>query len=217
MPTFRWIPFSLSAAALSALLAACASSPPARFYTLQPAPQSMPAQSQRAGFQIEVSPVAVPLQADQPQIMLRKHEGDGALTPLYSHRWSAPLADEIGVALSDVLTRTLGALNVQSLQPGPDTPVWRVQVDVQRFDMVADGPARLDATWRVRPINQKGGRALICRTAVQVPSDGPGIPALVQAQQQAVSLLAKTIASAIDTGGARATPAGQQVQLWGCT
>ena len=95
--------------------------------------------------------------------------------------------------------------------------MWRVQVDVQRFDMVSGGPARLDATWRVRPIKLKGARALICRATVQMPADGLGIPALVQAQQQAVALLARTIASAIDSGGARATPAGPEIQLWGCS
>src|SRR3546814_9945460 len=97
------------------------------------------------------------------------------------------------------------------------TPVWRVRVDVQRFDMVAGGPARLDATWRVRPLNLKGARALICRASVQVPADGQGIPALVHAQQRAVTLLGQTIASAIQSGGARPAPAGQQVQVWGCT
>ncbi|MBO1113073.1 PqiC family protein [Bordetella petrii] len=211
----RYVPL-LSALALSAALAGCAMSPPARYYTLQPAPQAAPAAAQRVQYQIEVAPVSVPLQADQPQIMLRRHEGDGALTPLYSHRWSAPLSDEIGAALSDVLTHTLGALDVQTLQPADNAPVWRVQVDVQRFDMVSGGPARLDATWRVRPLNLKGARALICRATVQVPADGQDIPALVQAQQRAVTLLGQTIASAIQSGGAQPAPAGQQIQVWGC-
>ena len=217
MSLSRYLRLPLSALALAAALAGCAMSPPARFYTLQAAPQAAPAAAQRAAFQIEVAPVSVPLQADQPQIMLAKSEGDGALTPLYSHRWAAPLSDEIGAALSDGLTHALGALDVQALQPAEDTPVWRVQVDVQRFDMVSGGPARLDATWRVRPIKLKGARALICRATVQMPADGLGIPALVQAQQQAVALLARTIASAIDSGGARATPAGPEIQLWGCS
>ncbi|HYG46258.1 MAG TPA: PqiC family protein [Bordetella sp.] len=216
MRTHRYVPLSLSVLALSALLSGCAGSPPAHFYTLQTAPQAVSPDARRAGFQIEIAPVSVPLQADQPQIMLREHEGDGALAPLYSHRWSAPLSDEIGAGLSDVLTSTLGALNVQTLGTANNAPVWRVQVDVQRFDMVAGGPARLDATWRVRPINLKGAGTLMCRTAVQMPADGLSIPALVQAQQRAVALMAQTIASAIESGGVRATPAGQQVLLWDC-
>jgi len=209
------IPTFLSALALSALLAGCAGSPPARYYTLQAPAQATP-DAHSAGYQIEVATVSVPQQADQPQIMLRVD--GGALTPLYSDRWSAPLSDEIGAALSDTLTRTLGAIDVQTLRPAEGAPVWRIQVDVQRFDMIAGGPARLDATWRVRPIKVPGGVARVCRTIVQVPADdGTGVPALVRAQQQAVELLGTTIASAIQAGGARATAANAQVQLRDCT
>lgn len=216
MSAMRRISF-LSLLALSAALAGCGSSPPVRFYTLQPAPQAAPTNVPRVDYQIELAPVTVPQQADQPQIMLREGQNNGALTPLYSDRWSAPLGNEIGSALTDTLTRTLGALNMQTLSPAKDVPVWRIQVDVQRFDMVEGGPARLDATWRVRPINVKNGRALICGSVVQVPADQINVVgSLVQAQQQAVVLLADTIASAIESGGARATPASGQVQLLGC-
>lgn len=214
MRNSRRLPLLLAA---SALLAACGTSPPAQFYTLQPAVQSQPAPVAPVDFQIEITPVSVPLQADQPQIMLRERDGEGELIPLYSHRWSAPLADEIGSALSDALTRKLGTLNVQTLQPVSGTPVWRVQVDVQRFDMVAQGPARLDATWRVRPVNHKKGRTLVCRSAVEVAPVGAGVAALVQAQQGAVALLADTIASAVQAQGQRATAPNGQVALLGCT
>jgi len=202
---------------VSALLASCAGSPSARYYTLQPSAQTTASSAQRVDYQIEVAPVTVPQQADQPQIMLRSGQGDGALTPMYSDRWSAPLADEIRSALADNLTRTLGALDVQTLTPAPEVPVWRIQVDVQRFDMIVGGPARLDATWRVRPLKVKDARALLCRSVVQLPADQANVVgSLVQAQQQAVALLANTIASAIQSGGVQATPASQQVQLLGC-
>jgi len=202
---------------LSAVLAGCGGSPSVRYYTLQSDPETAVRSVPRVDYQIEVAPVNVPQQADQPQIMLRPG-GDSALTPMYSDRWSAPLADEIRSALADTLTRTLGALDVQTLTPAPDVPVWRIQVDVQRFDMVVGGPARLDATWRVRPLNVKGGRALLCRSTVQLPADQfNAVNSLVQAQQQAVVLLGNTIASAIQSGGARATPAAEQVQMLGCT
>ena len=121
-------------------------------------------------------------------------------------------------ALSDALTGTLGALDVRTLTPAEGAPVWRIQVDVQRFDMILGGPAQLDATWRVRPLNVKGGRALLCRSIVQLPADQfDVVNSLVRAQQEAVSLLAKTIASGIQSAGANATPAGAAVQLVGCT
>lgn len=196
------------------LLGACGTSPPANFYTLQAPPQA--ADASQAGFMIEVVPVSVPAQSDQPQIMLRT--GTGSIAPLYSERWSAPLADEMRSALSEGLTRNLGALDVQVVRPAPGTPVWRVQADVQRFDMSDQGPAVLDVTWRARPINTSGA-ALICRSVVTVlPAEGQAlIPGLVVAQQQAIGLLAQTIASGIRQQGANAQAASSAVSLSGCT
>lgn len=199
------------------LLAGCAGSPNARYYTLQPSSQALPATTERIEYQIEVAPVSVPEQADQPQIMLRDGPGEGELFPTYSDRWSAPLGNEIRTALADTLTATLGALDVNTLAPARDVPVWRLQVDVQRFDMIVGGPARLDATWRVRPIKVPGATALLCRSVVELPAPGtPVVNALVEAQQKAVALLGQTIATAIESQGARATPASPQVRMVGC-
>lgn len=202
----------------AALLAGCSSSPPARFYTLQPPANATAVSTERVGYQIEVVSVTVPEQVDQPQIMLRPEEGSGPLTPIYSDRWSAPLSDEIRGALADTLVNTLGALDVRVLAPAAEVPVWRIQVDVQRFDMVSGGPARLDATWRIRPLKVQGGQALICRSVIQLPADRVDVVgSLVQAQQQAVTLLAQTIASSIKANGVPVASVNAVVQTVGCT
>ncbi|WP_032826688.1 PqiC family protein, partial [Bordetella holmesii] len=178
-------PLRLSASLiLLSLLAACGSSPPARYYTLQTPAPSATASAGNAGFMIEVLPVIVPAQADQPQIMLRT--GEGSIVPLYSERWSAPLGDELRAALSDGLTRDLGVLDVRVVRPPVGTPVWRVQADVQRFDVSERGQAVLDVTWRARPISVKG-QALICRSIIALTAPGTDIPHLVVAQQQAAA------------------------------
>ncbi|RBL86850.1 hypothetical protein DDE05_07690 [Streptomyces cavourensis] len=207
------------ALALVALLAGCASSPPVHYYTLQGPSAPAPAVPRAAApFLIDVQSVNVVAQADQPQLMVRT--GDGSVSALYSERWTSPLGDEIRGALSDALKHDLGALDVQVVKPGPVAPVWRVQTDVQRFDLVADRMAQLDATWRVRPVNLKG-TGLLCRSVVTVNvSDAAagaptsGVPGLVAAQQRAVVALAGAMASAIrgqtpDSGGV--------VQMLGCS
>ena len=199
---------------VAAVLAACGTSPAPRYYTLLAPQQAAPASTGNASYMIEVLPVVVPGQADQPQIMLRT--GAGTVAPLYSDRWTGALPDELRSALSDGLTRELGVLDVQVVRPAPGAPVWRVQTDVQRFDMNDGGPAVLDATWRARPLNAQG-RGLVCRTVVSVPADGTGVAELVAAQQQAAQLLARTIASAIRSGGQEAQPAGEHVRVSGCT
>lgn len=199
----------------AAAVAGCAGSPPVHYYTLTgpAATPRAPASVRTPAFMLEVLEVNVPPQADQPQIMMRM--GEGAVTPLYSERWSAPLGDEIRAALSDTLTRELGAPDVQVIKPPQGASVWRVQVDVQRFDSTAGDSALLDATWRIRPVNLPGS-SLLCRSVVRVPVATADVPAVVQGQQQAARDLALTIGSAIQSGGRNAQPASDKVQLLGC-
>jgi uncharacterized lipoprotein YmbA len=209
-------------AVLAAALSGCAGSPPVRYYTLTapeqagasaPAPVSAP-----AGYAIDVAPVSVPAQADLPQLMLRS--GSGELTAQYSDRWSAPLPNELRNALSLALTRQLGVPDVRRLAPAPGLPVWRVQVDVQRFDASTAGPAVIDATWRVRPL-QGADAGLLCRSRIDVPVAMPagstGLEAVVVAEQQAVALLGRTIASAVQSQGRQATAASPMVRMLQCT
>ena len=97
------------------------------------------------------------------------------------------------------------------MKPASSAAVWRVQTDVQRFDL-SPGAAQLDATWRVRPVNLKGS-GLICRTVVDEPASGQGASALVAAQQRALSKLAGVMASAIR---GRQAPDGEGVRSVGC-
>lgn len=207
----------ISALAVLAALSGCAGSPPVRYYTLTaPEQASAPAPAAAVGYVIDVAPVSVPAQADLPQLMLRS--GSGELTAQYSDRWSAPLPDELRNALSMALTRDLSVPDVRRLAPSPDLPVWRVQVDVQRFDASTVGPAVIDATWRVRPL-QGTGAGLLCRSRVEVPVDmtsAADLEPVVAAEQKAVALLGRTIASAVRSQGRQAVAASAMVQTSQC-
>jgi uncharacterized lipoprotein YmbA len=202
---------------LAAALIGCAASPPVQYYTLVgPETTQAPAPEQGSGaspYLLVVTPVNVPPQADQPQIMMR--QPDGSVAAYYSDRWTAPLPDEIRGALSAALVRDLGVLDVQSITAPASAPVWRVQVDVQRFEAVAGGAAVVDATWRIRPENIRGG-ALLCRSVVQVPVGGSGPAQAVTALRQATLQLASTIATGIRADGRRAQASGDDVRLSGC-
>ncbi|MEN4918760.1 PqiC family protein [Achromobacter spanius] len=201
----------LAVLALSGALAACGSSPPVHYYTLQTPAAARAPGAPTASFLIEVQAVSISTQADQPQLMVRT--GDGSVSALYSERWSSPLGDELRGALSDALKRELGALDVQVVKPAPGAPVWRVQTDVQRFELVSGSMAQLDATWRVRPVNMKGS-GLLCRSVVTEPVADSAVPSLIAAQQRAVVSLAGVMATAIRGQ----TPAGTaSVQMMGCS
>jgi len=201
---------ALAGAALAAALAGCSSSAPPRYYTLS-VPAADAAPRVQAGYLIDVLPVSVPAQADQPQLMVRMEEG--SVAALYGERWAAPLAEEIRDALSDALKRDLGALDVRTVKPAANAPVWRVQADVQGFDLVAGSRAQLDATWRVRPLNT-AGEGRLCRSLVVENVDGEGAPALVAAQRRAVAALGGAMAAAIRGG---TEDAGSSVRTLGCT
>ncbi|AOB31821.1 hypothetical protein AKI39_15580 [Bordetella sp. H567] len=212
---------ALMPALLAAALGGCATSPPVHYYTLltpdagphAPVPAAGQPDGGKPPYLLDILPVTVPPQADQPQIMMR--EADGVVAAYYSDRWTAPLADEIRGALSYNLVRDLGVLDVQSINAPANAPLWRVQVDVQRFDATAGGEAVLDATWRVRPVNLPG-RTLLCRSLIHVPMEGATPARAVSAQQKATVALAGTIASGIQSAGASARAGSDAVQLKGC-
>jgi uncharacterized lipoprotein YmbA len=219
MKPFSVLKLSAAGLVVGAALAGCAASPPVQYYTLV-GPEGVQAPPERARegeappYLLVVGQVNVPPQSDQPQIMIR--QPDGTVAAYYSDRWTAPVPDEIRGALSAALVRDLGVLDVQSLAAPAAAPVWRVQVDVQRFEAVAGGPAVVDATWRIRPSNIQGA-ALLCRSVVQVPIGGSAPAQAVRALQQATAALASTIATGIRAGGSRAQAGSDDVRLLSCS
>ena len=120
----------LTTAGALSLLAGCASSPSSRFYTLggdAPAASTMP-----ASFYIEVPPVDMPPQVAKNQLVVQTSAAQ--VQVLEQERWSSLPADEVRRALSSDLTQQLGAIDVYNT-PRPDSvPVYRVKVNVQRFE-----------------------------------------------------------------------------------
>lgn len=196
MPLFflrRILPSLLAAATL----AACGSSPSVRYHTLQAQAAPLPAGAatgREAGFVIDVLPVTLASRADQPQLLVRTSSGE--LNAWYSERWSAPLGDEIRDALSQALQRELGVPDVQAVKAAEGQALWRVQADVQRFELGPDRSTLLDVTWRIRPVNMRGAGA-ICRDILAETAGDAGAAALVAGQQRALSALAARIAAAI--------------------
>lgn len=205
MKSARSARFVWSAVGVVSLLAACAGSPPVSYYTLQEAAGSSMdslAPVRLAGDRtvIEVLPVSVPAQVDQPQIMLRN--AAGAITPRYSERWAAPLGDEVRSALSNRLTRRLDVADVYEVKPARGQPVWRVQMDVQRFDSILGEAAIIEATWRLRPVNMQGP-AILCRTSVRQDVTGSDVGAVVTAHQRALRTLGDIVAARLAGNDAR--------------
>ncbi|MBA1204411.1 membrane integrity-associated transporter subunit PqiC [Pseudomonas capeferrum] len=182
-------PVMLLVAALG--LAAC-SSPPTHYYTLIASQDAALTTREQTSFQFEMLPVLIPVQVDQPQMVLR--EGGGSLAILENERWGAPLGDEFHDALSGQLERRFGTRDLAGLPRQRDQPVLSVRTDVRRFESVLNQYALIDVVWNLSLRSSDNvRRSLTCSNVIRQPA-GMGLENLVLAHQRAVANLADAIA-----------------------
>ncbi|WP_322030789.1 PqiC family protein [Paraburkholderia sp. J76] len=220
--TFRRVPAlaTLGALLVAAALAGC-SSPASRFYTLSPTDDTArTAAAPAAGnarWLIELAPVDVPPQVAKAQMVVQTDANQ--VRVLEQERWASMPGDEIRRALSGDLTQQLGTIDVYGSPHPEGIPVYRVSVNVQRFESWPGSHALLDAVWSVRALDTQ--TVLTCRSVLN-EKVGDGYDALVVGHRQAVEALSQSIASGVRAlaaaprasvaangakGNARATPA----------
>jgi uncharacterized lipoprotein YmbA len=189
-------------AAMSMALSACASAP-TNFYTLQHsavAPTDPPAVS--SSFLIDVQPVGVPAQVDQPELLVRQSEQRVAV--LDNERWAAPLAGELRDALATDLAAALGTRDVHGLAHPLAPPVYRIQVEIRRFDSWPGRYALIEADWNIRGDAEHAFATCTSHASENVE---PGYDALVQGHQRAIVHIADDIAAVLRGVAAGAVPA----------
>lgn len=189
---------------LASLIVAACSSPAAFNYTLSPpmAANALAPTASRVG-PYALAEVSVPPEADLASLVVQ--QADGRVLVLANDLWTAPLSAHLRTALSLELTTRLGMPPVQNLANGTSVAdVTRVQVDVQRFDMVPGQFVAMHALWRVR--FAKTNKVLTCFTRLEQPV-AIGVSALVTGQQKNTQLLSAQIAQTLESGAA---PAGAQ-------
>lgn len=177
-------------------IAACTTTP-TRFYTLVPDSSSPSASASR--FAIELLPVHLPAQADQPQFVIRQGQGEVALAE--QHQWVAPLPEEYRAGLSAQLSRRLGAADVYRVPKPEGTDIYSIRVRVQRFDSMLSSAIHQDVLWSLS--DPKGEPFLTCSSTLQEAAEG-GYLALAEAHQQAIGKLAETIAATLEVAVAGA-------------
>ena len=174
-------------------LSACSSSPPTYFHTLIAAQPQTSEPVEPVAFQLQVLPVRIPVQADQPSLVIR--QSDGQLTILENALWASPPADEFHDALAIQLEQRLGVRDLAGLPGRADAPVLSLRTDVRRFDSLPGQYAALDVVWSLEMKAQgQQSRALTCASVVHKQA-GIELESLVLAHQQAIASLADTIAS----------------------
>jgi uncharacterized lipoprotein YmbA len=191
----RFASVLMAAGAVSAL-AACSTPPDSRFYTLDggTAAATRTAAAAPASFYLEVAPVDMPPQVAKNQMVVQ--DGAAQVRVLEYERWASLPADEVRRALSADLTRQLGAIDVYGTPYPEGASVYRVKVNVQRFESSPGQRALIDAVWSVRGVANQA--VLTCRTVSEQPVDA-GFDALVAGHRRAVDQLASDISAGLRT------------------
>lgn len=183
---------TLLAVAAGVMLGACASAP-VHFHTLLPPAGATGPAGSIAAYDIAVLPVVVPADVDRPQMVIRV--GSGSVMVLDGERWIAPLGDQIRAVISDVVSARLGAQDVFGLAGHDDKPVYRIKIQVGRFESIPGQYTLLQADWSV---TRKGSASISLQCASRLrEAVAPGYAALIDGLQRGLVALGQRIAQAI--------------------
>jgi uncharacterized lipoprotein YmbA len=178
-------------------LAAC-SSPSSRFYTLGDVSASAPAAaasvrtSAAPAWLIEVAPIDVPPQVAKNQLVVQT--GPTQVKVLEEERWASLPGDELRRALSTSLTQQLNTIDVYGTAYSDTTPVYRVSMNVQRFESWPGSHALIDAVWSVRAVRSTA--VMTCRSVVS-EQVGSGYDSLVDGHRRALQRVSAQVAGAL--------------------
>lgn len=141
-------PTRMIVAGLVLLLAGCGSSPPARFYLLQPLDaDDYEADSNEAAV-MYLGPLRLPEYAARTQIVTR---GEGAEMIVHDyHRWAEPLDDAIHRIVAVNVDNLVDGLIVVAFPSGDLVEAdYRLQGSIVRFDADPGGRAVLIVQWGI--------------------------------------------------------------------
>jgi uncharacterized lipoprotein YmbA len=141
---------------------------------------------------IEVLPVNVPTQVARPQMVLT--DGSGKVMIEDYHRWASTLDAEIGGALSQSLSDRLGAIDTYRAPRPSDSTVYRITLNVKRFESMPGQHASIDAVWSV--VRSTDSLTLTCSTHASAPI-GMGYEQLAEGHRKALAQITADIAQGV--------------------
>lgn len=193
----RSLPLLAVAALLSAALLSACSTPDSRFYHLTAEPGAEGGAAATTSRRVvALDTVGIPDYLDRAEMVVR---GPGSrLTVMDFDRWGGTLDRMVTRVLAQNLAAELGTTEVVQMPVGGDVPVDRtVEVTLNRFDASVDGPAVLEARWRI--VDRAGDRRpRFGRTVAREPVAAPAGPGeIADALSRTLLRLSKDIAGAL--------------------
>ncbi|MBB5465217.1 hypothetical protein HDG32_001321 [Paraburkholderia sp. CI2] len=175
-----------------ALLGAC-KSPATNFYTLSP-DDSLSSTGASRPITAVIGPVTIPEIVDRPQIVTRIANNEVAVNEF--DRWAQPLGGDIGRVIAADLGALLNSQQISVFDAVRDpSVVWRVRIDVMRFESVPGRDVTVDVLWTVRPPGKV--RAVTGRSVARESVSGPGFEPIIAAYDRALASVSRDIAAAV--------------------
>ncbi|WNC94140.1 PqiC family protein [Paraburkholderia sp. FT54] len=179
-------------------LGAC-KSPPTSFYTLSP-DRALASSGSTHPIAVVIGPVSIPEIVDRPQIVTRL--GDHEVEVNEFARWAQPLNGDIGRVIAADLAVLLNSPQVSVFDLAQEPPgVWRVRIDVMRFESAPGRDVTVDVLWAVRPPEK--ARIVTGRSVAHEAVSGPGFEPLVAAHDRALASVSRDIAAALQASSAQ--------------
>jgi hypothetical protein len=194
--TFKHILFML--AVIIFITAGCSSSPPARFYTLNPLNNTNINRNntyREYNDIVAIGPVIIPDYLDRPQIVARA--GRNELTLAEFDRWAGSLKEDVARVLLDNLSTFLHEKQVSVFAWKRAIPFdYRVTVNFSMFDIYPDDYVILKVSWVI--FDSDGGTVVTMNDSSYKESiDGKGYDAAVAAMSRALAGLSRDMACGI--------------------
>jgi hypothetical protein len=176
--------------------AACAETPPARFFMLDSAPApERPDPVQRPGAAVKVGTISLPLYLERSQVVTRTSPYRVDVSEF--DRWAEPLDAMVPRILLENLENQLGPERlVPSNRRTPPSPAYSLDVTFSRMDIGSDGQVTVAARWDL--IETGTDRVFLTRSPVITrQAADSGLEAAAAAMSQALALLAGEIAGGV--------------------
>ena len=175
-------------------LAACSSTPPVAYYTLNTLPemqQEIPAAVMDDTLAIGIGPVEFPKFLDRPQIVTRKSQNQIEVSDF--HRWAGSFPGDFSRVLAKNISILLPTDRVAVYPWGEQfSPTYQIKLEVERFDGQLGEGVVLEVTWVVT--DQEGTNKLLVRKSrIEEPASDETYEALVEAKSNGLATLSRTI------------------------
>ena len=175
-------------------LAACSSTPPVAYYTLNTLPemqQEIPAAVMDDTIAIGVGPVEFPKFLDRPQIVTRKSQNQIEVSEF--HRWAGSFPGDFSRVLAKNISILLPTDRVAVYPWGEQfSPTYQIKLEVEQFDGQLGEGVVLDVTWVVT--DQEATNKLVVRKSrIEEAALDETYEALVEAKSNGLATLSRTI------------------------